>query len=701
MGSTTEFILWTEGRDGKQPEPILFIASDENPSEDWTQVDRAFAPEDTPAGAPVDAPVGGPVGGPVSSGMDAAPDAAPDAGPVSSFGPARIVASDGTGVSTPDAAPVDNRMRLLEADPRYREAMDRMQFGQWPEVRDLLAELQTDYPHEPALDALLNEAQLRADLVIRWGTKIRGRRLTVGQQRFLRRSLPFVLLIGLVIAGWAFYNSYVAPSRRVVAMANAIQNMAAEAQTLVQNARYEEALLVYERILVQDPANAAAIQGLAETREMMGLSAQFDLAMQLANEGKIERALAFLAAIQERSPGFRNVDVQIEQLQAQDEARLAFEQADMAFARQQWLEAIALYEQAAAISADYRADAVAHRLDEAYFHAGMQLVSSVPAPDAGPEQAYDYLRQGKSADPAAAEAELGRLDAYFKGKKSLDAGNLEQAINLWRSLYDAQPDYLGGYLAGRLYAAYLSLASRAQMEGNLVFAASLYEQAAALQVDDVSGALTRLEALRAAVTPTPQPAPRTAAVYSPAQAPAPTPAPDYRGMIAFRTNRNGKEEIYLMRPDGSEQQPAPPELAARFEEMLYSQMWSPDATRLARVRTPEGRNDANIYVMDMTVPEDQRQDVLLTDFRGDEYDPVWSLDGQRIAFVSNHTGNDEIWSVRADGTDAVQLTRNNWEWDKRPSWSQDGSRIVFYSNRTGWRQIWVMDNQGGTQLNLS
>ena len=105
--------------------------------------------------------------------------------------------------------------------------------------------------------------------------------------------------------------------------------------------------------------------------------------------------------------------------------------------------------------------------------------------------------------------------------------------------------------------------------------------------------------------------------------------------------------------------------------------------------------------MDMTVPEDQRQDVLLTDFRGDEYDPVWSLDGQRIAFVSNHTGNDEIWSVRADGTDAVQLTRNNWEWDKRPSWSQDGSRIVFYSNRTGWRQIWVMDNQGGTQLNLS
>ncbi len=691
MGSTTEFILWTEGRDGKQPEPILFIAPGEDPSEDWTRIDSAFAPEDTPAGAPVDAP------------LDAGMDAAPDAGPVTSFGPGRIVAPGVTGTSASDAAPANGRGRLLEADPRYQDIMGRMQFGQWPEVTALLVELQADYPHEPALDALLNEAQLRADLVIRWGTKIRGRRLTVGQQRLLRRSLPFILLIGLVIAGWAFYNSYVAPSRRVVAMASALQNMTAEAQTLVQNGRYEEALLAYERILAQDPANAAAIQGLAETREMMGLSAQFDLAMQLAEEGKIERALAFLAAIQERSPGFRNVDVQIKQLQAQDEARLAFEQAEQAFARQQWLGAIALYEQAAAISADFRADAVTQRLNEAYFRAGMQLVSSVPAPDAGPEQAYDYLRRSKSADPAAAEAELGRLDTYFKGKKALDAGNLEQAINLWRSLYDTEPDYLGGYLAGRLFAAYLSLASRAQMEGNLVFAASLYEQAAALKVDDVSGALIRLEALHAAATPTPQPtpqpAPQAAAVYAPAQAPAPTP--DYRDMIAFRTNRNGKEEIYLMQPDGSEQQPAPPELAARFDELLQTQMWSPDATRLARVRTAEGHNDANIYVTDMTAPEEQRSYALVTDFRGDEYDPVWSPDGQRIAFVSNHTGNDEIWSIRADGTDAIQLTRNNWEWDKRPSWSPDGSRIVFYSNRAGWRQIWVMDNRGGTQLNLS
>ncbi len=236
MGSTTEFILWTEGRDGKQPEPILFIASDENPSEDWTQVDRLCSGGHAGPARQSMRRLGGRLGGPVSSGMDAAPDAAPDAGPVSSFGPARIVASDGTGVSAPGWRRSTAGCACSRADPRYREAMDRMQFGQWPEVRDLLAELQTDYPQGAGPGC----AAQRGAVAGRSGHPLGNqdpRSPPDGRTAAISAAqLPFVLLIGLVIAGWAFYNSYVAPSRRVVAMANAIHNMAAEAQTLVQNA---------------------------------------------------------------------------------------------------------------------------------------------------------------------------------------------------------------------------------------------------------------------------------------------------------------------------------------------------------------------------------------------------------------------------------------------------------------------------------
>lgn len=672
MSALTEPIPWNEGRNAKQQRRALSSAQ---------AVRSVEEPAAARLGWPADA--SGPAEGPAAQqGQDIAADLFPT-----------LAAS---------------QPRTLETDPRYRTMLTRMQFGQWPEVAETLTVLKAEYPQEPILDALLNEAILKAELVINWGTKIRGRRLSVRQERVLRRGLPFVLLICLMLVGWTFYESFVAPSRRVVAMVSAIQIQVAKAQTLVQNGQYEEALLAYEQVLARDPANATAVQGLAETRGLMGLVAQYDLAMQLMQEGKPDRALAFLLAIQESSPGFREVEAKIKQLQTQGEVQLAFETAEQAYAQQRWLDAVALYEKVAEAARDFQTETVSQHLSEAYYRAGMQLVGSLPAPEAGPDQAYAYLRKGKAVDMAAAETELDRLESYFDGKEALDAGNLEEAINLWHALYDARSDYLGGYLAGRLYAAYLSLGAQAEAGANPVYAASLYEQAALLKVDDVSGAQTRLAALQTAIGPTATSQPASsglpplgaaAVVYAPP--PTATPTPDFHGLIAFRTNRTGAEEIYLMRADGLEQQPAPAGFAAQYADLLQAEARSSDGSKLLHVQAADGRSDANIYMSDLSIPEGQPRDTMLTDLRGDEYDPVWSPAGDRIAFVANHTGNDEVWVMGAGGENALQLTWNEWEWDKRPSWSPDGSRLVFYSNRTGWRQIWVMDSRGGTQLNLS
>jgi dipeptidyl aminopeptidase/acylaminoacyl peptidase len=65
----------------------------------------------------------------------------------------------------------------------------------------------------------------------------------------------------------------------------------------------------------------------------------------------------------------------------------------------------------------------------------------------------------------------------------------------------------------------------------------------------------------------------------------------------------------------------------------------------------------------------------------------------RIVFETNRDGNEEIYTMNADGTNRVDLTRNPAD-DTDPRWSADGSRIVFASNRTGNYQIYTMNADG-------
>ena len=86
---------------------------------------------------------------------------------------------------------------------------------------------------------------------------------------------------------------------------------------------------------------------------------------------------------------------------------------------------------------------------------------------------------------------------------------------------------------------------------------------------------------------------------------------------------------------------------------------------------------------------------------GISYDPVWSPTGGRLAFVSTHAGNDDVYVVNTDGSDQQRLTFNQWEWDKHPTWSPDGTQIVFWSNQdSGRRQLWIMNADGSDRRTL-
>lgn len=74
----------------------------------------------------------------------------------------------------------------------------------------------------------------------------------------------------------------------------------------------------------------------------------------------------------------------------------------------------------------------------------------------------------------------------------------------------------------------------------------------------------------------------------------------------------------------------------------------------------------------------------------DDTAPIWSPDGQKIAFVSQRDGNREVYIMDASGQNVVNVTRHPAD-DWTPAWSPDGKWLAFSSIRAGNWEIFIMD----------
>ena len=79
----------------------------------------------------------------------------------------------------------------------------------------------------------------------------------------------------------------------------------------------------------------------------------------------------------------------------------------------------------------------------------------------------------------------------------------------------------------------------------------------------------------------------------------------------------------------------------------------------------------------------------------DAYAPAWSPDGSRLAFVSNRSGDEEIYVARADGSGVTRLTKLRGP-DLSPAWSSDGRRLAWSRNA----EIWTMNATGADKRRL-
>jgi len=183
------------------------------------------------------------------------------------------------------------------------------------------------------------------------------------------------------------------------------------------------------------------------------------------------------------------------------------------------------------------------------------------------------------------------------------------------------------------------------------------------------------------------------------------PAPDPRRNISAAAWTAGGEIVYLQ-AESVVSAAGSTALLVRQDAAsgrVASQTWSPSSALVLDV-LGDGR-----VVFDTRSPRQNLREVPLAGAasggrwlsRGESTDrqPVYSPDGEWVAFSSNRGGGMNLWLVSTATGNLRRVTDANVNWD--PAWSRDGKRLLWSSNRGGNFEIWTADVDGGGPRQLT
>jgi Tol biopolymer transport system component len=123
--------------------------------------------------------------------------------------------------------------------------------------------------------------------------------------------------------------------------------------------------------------------------------------------------------------------------------------------------------------------------------------------------------------------------------------------------------------------------------------------------------------------------------------------------------------------------------------------WSADAGWIAFVSDKSGNPE--IY----TMRRDGSNKKRLTSDPATDGGPTWAPDGKHLAFHSDRSGKFQIYVMRSDGSEVRRISQDAAVNDQFPSWSSDGQRIAFESDRAGGSAILVMSADGSGERRLT
>ena len=173
------------------------------------------------------------------------------------------------------------------------------------------------------------------------------------------------------------------------------------------------------------------------------------------------------------------------------------------------------------------------------------------------------------------------------------------------------------------------------------------------------------------------------AVVSPSEDAQPSISP--QGHLAFASDRSGNFDIFVKRRGGETAQ------VTEHPGSDYEPAWSVEGERIAFVSERTGKPD--IFV---ALTEARATPARITYSPAVDINPAWSPVGLRLAFASNRKGNYDIWILDL-GRKPQRLTRNEAA-DFDPAWSPDGQKVAFTRRTSAGNYDIFVINEDGSEL---